>query len=318
MNVPIRDGIDIHSLIHHFSGKHVLITGAEGMLGSAFSAIIRTQLPKCRLSALNRKQLDVCDQSALLSLSKRHIFDVIIHCAANVNADDCENNPKDCFNVQVNGTQNIMSLALAHEAKLFYPQSFLIFGENDGNVTEKTIPAPLSTYGRAKLEAENILLEKCPEAIIVRMGGFFGGEHLDKNFVGKFLRYMAERVSVADKIVQEVGSRVWQPTYTIDLAYNSLVLISNNKDGIYNMASHGQATFFELAVELIKFLKLNSKIDIVRAQDDVIKKMDVALRPKKIIMDNKRLRSENLDFQRPWRQGIHEYLSAPYFKRLFS
>ena len=317
MSDVTRDGTVSNGLIEHFSGKHVLITGAGGMLGTAFAAIIRAKLPECRLSALNRNQLDVCDQSALLSLSKQNKFDVIIHCAANVNADACENNPKDCFNTQVNGTKNIINVALTHEAQLFYPQSFLIFGENDAIVTEKTDPAPLSVYGRAKLEAETILLEKCSKSIIVRMGGFFGGEHLDKNFVGKFLRYMAEKVNVGEQIVQEVGGRVWQPTYTMDLAYNSLALVASHKDGIYNMASHGHATFFELAIELIKILKLQSKISIVHAQHDEIKKMDIATRPEKIIMENQRLKNENLDFQRPWRHSLNEYLNSSYFKSLF-
>ena len=32
----------------------------------------------------------------------------------------------------------------------------------------------------------------------------------------------------------EIGDRVWQPTFTDDLAYNSLILLANNKSGKYN------------------------------------------------------------------------------------
>lgn len=299
-----------------FNDKAVLITGAGGMLGSAFADLLRQNAPSCNLIGLSHKELDVTDLPAVLDLGKNNSFDVIIHCAAIVDADYCEEHEQDCFDVQVTGTKNIMTLAALSKAKFFYPQSFLIFGENDALVDEETIPGPLSVYGEYKLEAEKMLLKNYPDAIVVRMGGFFGGEEKDKNFVGKFVRHIAGLINNG-QTQQEVGNRVWQPTYTIDLAYNSLVLIARNKNGIYNMASNSETSFYNLAKEIVKYLGLDSRIIILPEQGDSIKKSDIAVRPTKLVMQNKRLQSEMLDLQRNWKECLHQYLNNPYFKNLF-
>jgi dTDP-4-dehydrorhamnose reductase len=300
-----------------FNDKTVLITGAGGMLGRAFSDLIKQHALKCKLISLARQELDVTDAKAVAALGTKYSFDIIIHCAANVNADYCEQHEQECFDVQVTGTENVMNLAKASNAKFLYPQSFLIYGENEGIVDETTAPSPLSVYGKCKFEAEKLLLNNHQNSLIVRMGGFFGGEEKDKNFVGKFIPHIAGLIKKGQP-QQEIGHRVWQPTYTLDLAYNSLVLIAKNKSGIYNMAAHGHASFYELAKEVTKGLGVDSNIAIVPADGDAINKKDIATRPSKLVMQNKRLQSENLDFQRGWKESLHEYLNNPYFKNLFS
>lgn len=298
-----------------FNDKTVLITGAGGMLGLAFTNLLKQNAPHCKLISLAHQELDVTNSSTVLNLAKSNSFDAVIHCAANVNADYCEEHEQECFDVQVTGVKNVMALAALSNAKFFYPQSFLIYGENDGIVDEDTLPSPLSVYGRCKYEAEKMLLKDYANTIIVRMGGFFGGEEKDKNFVGKFIPHIAGLIKKGQP-QQEIGPRVWQPTYTLDLAYNSLVLIAKNKNGIYNMAAHGQASFYNLAKEVTKCLNIDSKIAIVPADGNAINKKDIATRPSKLVMQNKRLQSEGLDFQRGWKESLHEYLNNPYFKNL--
>ena len=76
------------------------------------------------------------------------------------------------------------------------------------------------------------------------MGGFFGGEEKDTNFVGKITSHISKLIKQGEKKM-EIGDRVWQPTFTNDIAYNSLILLANNKNGKYNMASHGSCSFFK-------------------------------------------------------------------------
>ena len=40
--------------------------------------------------------------------------------------------------------------------------------------SEQDAPAPRSVYGRSKLEGERLLLERLPEALVVRTSGLFG------------------------------------------------------------------------------------------------------------------------------------------------
>ncbi|MDH5750372.1 MAG: sugar nucleotide-binding protein, partial [Rhodospirillales bacterium] len=103
----------------------ILITGAAGMLGSAFGDVLEREYD-CRVLAYDHGGLDVTDTKKVLALESEKP-DIIIHCAAYVNADGCEDDPRLCHEVQVIGTRNMVDLAKSCGAKVLYPQSFLIF-----------------------------------------------------------------------------------------------------------------------------------------------------------------------------------------------
>jgi dTDP-4-dehydrorhamnose reductase len=148
------------------------------------------------------------------------------------------------------------------------------------------------------------------------MGGMYGGDEKDKNFVGKFTRHVLELLkSGVDSY--SVGNRVWQPTYTNDLARNSLLLLDHNKEGIWTMACEGEASFFDLANRCISLLGLNDKIEIKRANDHEILHKDIAMRPERICLNNKKLIDSNLSLMRPWEDALKEYLSRPWFDSLY-
>ena len=299
------------------SSNTVLITGADGMLGRAFTESLAA-LPGCRVIALGRDRLDVTDREAVMAFSSANP-EWIVHCAADVNADRCEKNPDACHAIQVGGTENVAALARSCGARVLFPQSFLIFDGSEKPIVEDTRPNPLSVYGRCKLEAETRVLETLGDrALVIRMAGFFGGDEKDKNFVGQFTRH-ARRLLDQAVDTYDVGDRIWQPTYTLDLANNSTLLMAASKSGVYNMACHGQASFFELAVACVEELQITDRLRIQpTSADRVAAVTDTAKRPAAAVIDNRRLRAESLDLQRPWRDALEEYLSRPWFKAMFA
>ncbi|MEI6679664.1 MAG: sugar nucleotide-binding protein [Mariniphaga sp.] len=295
--------------------KNILITGANGMLGLAFKEIINLYIPDAKVFALGKNVLNVTDREKVLECVKLKP-DYIIHCAALVNADYCEDNEEEAFNIFILGMKNIIELAKITGSKVFYPQSFLIYDGKELPITETTIPNPLCIYGKLKLKSEKMLLEELSGSLVVRMAGFFGGRGVDKNFVGKIIPYIAKIINEG-QITIDIGDRVWQPTYTNDLAYNSLVLLANNKSGIYCMASHGEASFFDLTCLIIETLGISNRLKINKVSSLLISKNEKAKRPDVAYIENERLNKEKLDFQRNWRESIAEYLNHPYFLNLF-
>ncbi len=289
-----------------------LMTGAGGMLGSAFAETIFKQLPGAGVRALEHAQLDVTDRDAMLLQAdfKPHF---IIHCAARADADACERDPEMCRRVKVGGMQNVILLAQHCGAKVLYPQSFLIFGESDQPLTESAQAKPLSVYGQCKLEAEQLLRAALPDSLMVRMGALFGACARDKNFIGKFFTILL-RLRAENKRRCQVGDRIWQPSYTLDLAYNSLLLLALQKQGVYHMASHGQASFFEVARFMVDQLGLATAIDLVPVSAKQVQTQEAARRPFKALLENARLKQEGLDRQRSWRKALQDYLALPYFR----
>ena len=74
--------------ISKLNGKKLLITGADGMLGSSFEEIIKKHIQNCDIISTSKKEMDVTDTKEVLSYVESKM-DIIIHCAAKVNADFC-------------------------------------------------------------------------------------------------------------------------------------------------------------------------------------------------------------------------------------
>ena len=223
MNISKKD---INSL-KNLSGKKFMITGGNGMLGNAFLDRLKKNVENAIIYCFDKSQLNVTNPESFnkyLNLNP----DFIIHCAGLVNADACEKNIQEGKINIVEGTRNVVNFAKKNNSKIFYPQSFLIYNDTGGIINEETKPSPLSMYGNLKLEAEKIILNSSLNTLSVHMGGFFGGLEKDNNFVGKIISHISKLIKNG-KNSMEIGDRVWQPTYTNDLAYNSLLLLGNNK-----------------------------------------------------------------------------------------
>ena len=302
--------------LQNLSGKKFLITGGEGMLGDSFFNQIKTHIQNPKIYCFNKSEFNVSDSYSFEKYENLKP-DFIIHCAALVNADLCEKDKeKGRINI-LEGTKNIINFAKINNSKIFYPQSFLIYNDTRKLVDENTIPRPLCEYGNFKLEAENIVLNSSNSSISVRMGGFFGGEKKDNNFIGKITSHISKLIKQGKKEMN-IGDRVWQPTFTKDLAYNSLILLANNKSGKYNMASHGSCSFYELTNELLKILNIEKKFSVNRISAKILSKKEFARRPLSVVMNNSRLKRENLDRQRNWKISLKDYLEKPYFNNLFT
>jgi nucleoside-diphosphate-sugar epimerase len=63
-------------------------------------------------------------------------------------------------------------------APLLYVSSSEVFGEPPGAITATTSPAPISGYGRGKLEAEKIVLSGCDGAVVRLFNVYGAGQRL--------------------------------------------------------------------------------------------------------------------------------------------
>ncbi len=296
----------------NYPSKRILVTGANGMLGRAFVDSLRETLPQCEVRAFHHTKLDVSNRDQVLAHSDWLEDGWILHCACVVSVERCEQEKLLAEQVIAEGTENICELANQTNSKIYYPQSFLIYDGTVNPIDEQTPTNPRSHYSRLKLGAEQTVLTKVKGSVVTRMGGFFGGEEIDKNFVGKIYRHFLEQMRKGETRTP-VGDRIWQPTYTRDLALNTLALLVNNHQGVYQMASHGEASFFDVAEVMVRDLCLEKYIKLEKVEAKEVSKKELGPRPSKAILFNRRLQDEGLDLQRPWSLTLSEYLKKPYF-----
>jgi dTDP-4-dehydrorhamnose reductase len=124
------------------------VTGATGRLGSEI----------CRQAGIEpTPRVDVLDAEALAAAVAGAA--VVIHTAyrqadARVNAE---------------GSANVARAAAATGARLVHLSSDMVFSGRHGRpYDERALPDPITAYGASKAEAERLVAEACPEAVLVR------------------------------------------------------------------------------------------------------------------------------------------------------
>lgn len=144
--------------------KIVLITGGKGLLGST---LIKSA-PK--FVDIIKDDLDVTNKSQIRKFSQTHKkIDLVIHAAAITDVGLCEKNHTFAFNVNVDGTRNILGLCRKLNCGLIYISTFSVFNGEKGGYKENDEPFPIRYYDLTKYLGELIVLnyEKC---FVIRTG----------------------------------------------------------------------------------------------------------------------------------------------------
>ena len=140
--------------------KNIIVTGHDGFLGSHLVPELQKKFNVIGVSKTGYSQKitqlkkDICKISYLDFPEK---INYIIHLAAITDPIYCQKNPKECFNVNVNGTQNILELARRKDSKIIFFSTSHVYGiPKKLPVKEGDPKHPNSIYTDSKLDAEII------------------------------------------------------------------------------------------------------------------------------------------------------------------
>lgn len=274
----------------------VLVTGVSGQLGH--DVLRELEYRNIEAVGTDIHNLDITDFEAVETFVKNYKPDAIIHCSAYTAVDKAEEQPKECFNVNVYGTEFLAKSCRKYGAKLIYISTDYVFdgkGTTEYNVDDHK--APLNVYGQTKLQGELKVQENLNEYFIVRISWAFGGN--GKNFI-KTMLDLGGRLDEVSVVSDQIGS----PTYTVDLACLLCDMVLTEKYGVYHATNEGFCSFAQLAQETFKQVGYTTKVNFIKSKEYPTK----ANRPL-----NSRLSKESLvdaGFQKlpHWQDAVHRYL----------
>jgi dTDP-4-dehydrorhamnose reductase len=293
--------------------KKILITGANGMLGTTLQNITNTEnfLLTDKDTNTGLEYCDIRDLEHTTKIVKEYQPDIILNFAALVDLEYCEKEKDDCYLTNTIAAIHLFNLAKDFNIPYVFISTAGIFGNDKEFYTEEDQPYPLSAYGKSKYYTEQLLLnQNYPKYWIFRAGWMMGGgPDVDKKFVNKIMKQVKAGVTELNVVDDKLGV----PTYTKDFASSILRHIEEDLPyGLYNMVSQGEASRYETAIAINEHLNLG--LNINKVDSDYFKEEYFAPRPYSEKLINKSLNDLGKNYMRNWKTCLHEYLNE-FFKK---
>ena len=229
----------------------ILVLGKNGQLGWELQ---RSLAPLGELIALDRHNQDGCgDLSNLQGLAATVQVmrpDVIVNAAAHTAVDKAESEPDLAHTVNA-----LAPSVLAQEAQklgawlIHYSTDYVFDGSGSRSWLETDAPAPLSVYGRTKLEGEQLVAAHCQRHLILRTSWVYAAR--GGNFAKTMLRLAQERERLT-VIDDQFGAPTGAELIADVSAHVVRQAMAQPQDaGLYHLAASGETTWNEYAKHVI-------------------------------------------------------------------
>lgn len=226
-----------------FSQANVLLIGADGMLGHAWSILLKNQNINFRPTTL--QTMDITSESDIqkhLTPDTTHV----INCAAWTDVDGAEE--KEELATQVNGhAVGKLAQQCCSTGALFihYSTDYIFNGHGSEPYSVDAPTDPVNAYGRSKLVGEQLLKQSGCDYLLIRSSWLYAP--WGKNFVETIAKLAQTRDQL--KVVNDQRGRPASCEY---LAERSYQLIAHNATGDYHLNDGGECTWFDFASEIVK------------------------------------------------------------------
>ncbi len=221
-----------------------LITGSDGLLGRDIAKILSRKYPDTIESTI--EFIDISDFDRVAMEFERLLPTVVINCAALTDVDWCEDHAEQALSINAGGAFNIARACKHICSRLIHISTDYVFdGKARKPYREDDPTAPLSVYGRSKLEGEVAVLGEHKDSVIVRTSCLFGDG--GKNFQST----VVSRCESGERVNAFIDA-FCSPTSTVDCAHAIIELMHIDFRGVLHIANAGVCTRFQFAREALK------------------------------------------------------------------
>jgi len=282
----------------------IVVTGCGGQLGSEL----------CRgagadLIGLDLPDFDLTNRQGVVETLCRIAPQAIINTAAFTQVDRAEDEPQRCHAVNADGVAHLVEACRRLDAVLVQLSTDYVFGRDAARrdpYCESDEPGPLGVYANTKLEGER-LAARWPKHFVVRTCGLYGqgGPRASGNFPQAILRLARE-----GRPLQIVDDQRCSPSYVPHVARAIRFFLGTGAFGTYHVVNRGDASWFELAAELIRLAGLEAELTPITTAEYGAR----APRPAYSVLDTAKYHGLSGRPEMPrWQDALAEYVRSPAY-----
>jgi len=265
------------------------VTGASGMLGSA---IIKGLSVEHEIFATSRSKghspynvkwdcFDLTDSKKLARWLVDTDVDLVIHCAAMIDVDKCEDSFIEATKINSESTRVLSANLDSLGKKLIYISTDAAFdGKKEGAYIESDKVSPLNVYAKTKLLGEDAVL-KTSRGLVLRVNIIGWTADKKKSFFEWLLEGLEEK-----KNLNLFGDVFFSPLNVTDLTKIISQIIDKELIGIYHCGSRDYCSKYQFGIRVAEIFGLPAyKIAKVRLKDVNLR----ADRPKNLALDSAKI-----------------------------
>ena len=289
----------------------IFISGATGMLGRVLTQKLslnneyiiyavsrnkqKNKIDECVVNWLHFDLTNLIELADTISLLKP---DLIIHCAALVNVDQCEDMKVYIDNLN-KGFIEIISFN-SPNSKIIFVSSDSVFDGFRGDYNESDKTNPLNYYAKSKVEAEEKIIKSKLSYLIIRTNIF--GYHLPKS--SSLVEWAIEKLSLNESIggFEDV---YFNPLYVDQLSDIIVKLIDLKFVGILNIASDTKLNKYDFLLEIAEVFGFDKKL----IKKKSVKEVDFKARRPENTTLNTNLLNEIIGFTPSFKDGVKKMYS---------
>ncbi len=266
----------------------VLVIG-KGFFGEKLFRLLQSRGIECEATTQPLEQgfipLDITDKASVEAVTSNSRAETVVLTAAVSSVDYCEQHKEETFNVNVQGTKNVVAACKKNLSKLVFLSTDYVFDGKKGNYSENDKPNPLQYYGATKLLGEQDVLE-LDGALVLRVSSLYGYNTAKDRPC--FPIFVINQLMQGKEV--NASSQITCPTLIDDAASALLQLVQKNEKGIFHVVSADALSRIAVAKAVAKEFGLDSKL--IKKTGDL---HFVAKRPEDSSLSTKKLNSIGIE-----------------------
>jgi dTDP-4-dehydrorhamnose reductase len=232
--------------------------------------------------------------------------DAVLHLAAFTDTNAAWDQKGDktglCYQLNVNGTQNMVNLCKKYDKYLIHISTDYVFnGQKDTPYTEEDPPSAIEWYGETKAMAEKVVSDSFIPASIVRLAFPYRAKYDTKVDIIRKIKFKIENGDTLNLFDDQITT----PTFVDDIADALKIFFDKKPTGIYHLVGSSSQSPYQMAITVAEVFSLDKSNIVATKLSDYLKTENARPFAKNAALSNDKIKTLGITMKTLW-EGLEE------------